>query len=128
MTKTKRIISIALMAVPAVVLLMGGVMKLVDAEPDSVMDFLNKAGFEGSVKLLGIAGLVCAALFIWPKTHKIGFLLASCYFSGALAIELAGGMSPLSAVFLVLMWIGMFLGNKEVFLTEKTVSRDNAGR
>ncbi len=114
--KTKRIISIVLMTIPVLVLIMGGVMKLIGAEPQMVMQFLTKAGFGPYIKILGVSELVIAALLLYPKTNKIGFLLASCYLGGALSMELSGGQPPASAVFLALLWISMFLKNREMFL------------
>jgi hypothetical protein len=114
--KTKRIISIILMAIPFLVLVMGGVMKLIGAEPESVVQFLTKSGFGSYIKLLGITELVIAALLIYPKTIKIGFLLASCYLGGAFCLELSGGQPPVSTIFLAILWIGMFLRRKEMFL------------
>ncbi|SFD87963.1 DoxX-like family protein [Chitinophaga sp. CF118] len=114
--KTKRIISIILMAIPTLVLIMGGVMKLIGAEPESVVQFLTKYGFGSHLKVLGVTELIIASLLIYPKTNKIGFLLASCYLGGAFCLELSGGQPPASTIFLTLLWISMFLSNKEMFL------------
>ena len=114
-TKTKRIISMVLIVLLSFVLLMGGVMKLLGREPEMVMQFLTKVGFVGYLKILGICELLIAALFLYPKTNKIGFLLTICYFSAALSLEISGGQPPISAVFVALAWIAMFLKNREVF-------------
>ncbi|MEA5260891.1 DoxX family protein [Arcicella aquatica] len=117
MNKTTRIISIMLMAIPSIVLIMGGVMKIIGAEPESVMQFLTKMGFGNYITALGVTELIIAGLFIYPKTNKIGFLLASCYFAGALCLDIAGGQVIASIIFLVILWIGMFLKHKEMFFT-----------
>lgn len=114
--KTKRILSIVLMAIPAIVLIMGGVMKLIGAEPESVMQFLTKSGFGNYIKALGATELVIAALLLYRVTNKIGFLLASCYFGGALCLEISGGQPLASTVFLAILWCSMFLRSKEMFL------------
>ena len=116
--KTKRIIAIILMAIPAFILTMGGVMKIIGAEPQTVMDFLVKAGFGNYIALLGVTELVIAALFIYPKTNRIGFFLAISYFSGALSLELSAAAPPASAIFLILLWIAMFLKDKQLFFPE----------
>jgi hypothetical protein len=67
--------------------------------------------------------LLIAALILYPKTNKIGFLLVSCYFGGALSIELAAGEPPFSAIFLALLWISMFLKNKDMFLPSPTAEK-----
>lgn len=117
-TKTKRIAATILIGIPTLVLIIGGVMKLMDAEPEQVMQFLTKAGFGSCIKVLGLTELIIAALVLYPKTTKIGFLLMSSYFGGALCLELGGGMPPASAVFISLAWVGMFLKNRELFITE----------
>jgi hypothetical protein len=60
--------------------------------------------------------IVFAALFVFPKTMKIGFLLLTCYFAGAIATELSHNM-PLNAVpVLTLIWIAAFLRDSSIFL------------
>lgn len=119
-TKAKRVSTIVLMAIPSFVLIMGGIMKIIGKEPAMVMQFLSKAGFADTIKVLGVTELVIAALFIYPKTNKIGFLLAISYLSGAFALELSGGQPPASVVFLVILWVSMFLKDREMFLTGQT--------
>ena len=121
--KTKRIIAIILMAIPAFILTMGGVMKIIGAEPQTVMDFLIKAGFGNYISLLGVTELVIAALFIYSKTNRIGFFLAISYFSGALSLELSAAAPPASAIFLILLWIAMFLKDKQLFFPEVNVQK-----
>ncbi|HWV67712.1 DoxX family protein [Chitinophaga sp.] len=114
--KAKRILSTVLMAIPILVLMMGGVMKLANAEPPSVVRFLTKYGFGDYMKLLGTGELIIAALLLYPKTNKLGFLLASCYLGGAFCLEISGSQPPASAVFLAILWVGMFLRSREMFL------------
>lgn len=122
-TKTKRITANVLTAIPVFVLIMGGVMKVIGKEPETVLLFLNKFGFGTYIVALGLSELVIAGLFLFPKTNKIGFLLASTYFAGALCLEIAGAQPIAAAFFLTILWIGMFLKNREMFLpaTESTM-------
>lgn len=115
-TKTKRIVSLVLMAIPTLVLIMGGVMKVIGKEPESVMQFLTSAGFGNYIIPLGLTELIIATSLIFPKTNKIGFLLASSYFGGALCLEISGGQPTASAAFLTILWIGMFLRDREMFV------------
>lgn len=114
--KTTQIIAIVLMVIPALVLFTGGTMKLIEAEPETVVQFLNKAGFGAYMRLLGVASILIAVLILYPQTNKIGFLLASCYFAAALSLEISAAQLPVSALFLTILWIGMFFKNKEMFL------------
>jgi len=115
--KTKNIVSKVLIIIPALVLIIGGVMKIIGAEPAMAVQFLTKAGFGSSIKLLGVAELIIAALILYPKTNKIGFLLASCYLGGAFCLELGGAQPPASACFLAILWIGMFLKDRAMFVS-----------
>ncbi len=113
-TKTTRIISIVLITLPSLLIAMSGIMKLVSAE--QIVIGLTKAGLGSYIKLFGLIELVSLVLLIYPKTHKIGFLLLCCYLGGAMSIELAGGEPPMAAFFLVFMWIGEYLKNKLMFV------------
>jgi hypothetical protein len=115
--KTKRIISIILTGIPALVLIIGGVSKIIGTEPEPVVEFLTKLGFREYFIPVGITSLIIAALLLYPKTVRIGFLSAICYFSGALSLEIAGKQPLVSAVFLILLWTGMFLRDKGMFFS-----------
>jgi hypothetical protein len=64
--------------------------------------------------------IIFAALFIYPKTMKIGFILLSCYFAGALATELSHGSAFNAFLPLVLLWIAALLRDPLIFLPGKT--------
>ena len=113
-TKTKRIISIVLMAIPALMIAMSATMKLVGAE--QIVQGLTKGGFGPYIKFLGIIELVSLALFIYPRTYKIGFLLLCSYLGGAMSIELASGQPPMAALFLTIIWVSVFLRDRLMFL------------
>ncbi len=112
-TKTKRIISIALMIIPSLMLIMSAVMKLIGAEP--IVTGLTKAGLGSYISFLGVIELLSVALFLFPKTYKIGFLLICSYLGGALSIELATAQPPSAAIFLTIVWIAVFLKDKLMF-------------
>src|SRR5436305_13647539 len=101
--KTIRIISFILTAIPSAMILMSGIMKLAGAE--QMVQSLSKIGLGPYVKLLGAIELTSLALFLIPKTSRIGFLLICSYLGGAMSIELAGGQPPMAAVFLAVIWI-----------------------
>jgi hypothetical protein len=117
--KTKRILYIALMAIPSLMIAMSAIMKLSGAE--KIVTGLSKAGLGNYVMLLGIIELISLVLFIYPKTYKIGFLLLSAYLGGAMSVELAGGQPPMAAIFLSLIWISVFLRNKFMFVNTITI-------
>src|ERR1700680_2181299 len=52
-------------------------------------------------------GAPFAALFVFPVTMKLGFLLASCYFGGAIATELShDALKSKPFIPIALLWIG----------------------
>ena len=112
--KTTRIISIILMVLPSLMLIMSGMMKLIGAE--QIVTGLTKTGLGSYITLFGVIELISVALFLYPKTYKIGFLLICCYLGGALSIELASAQPPSAAIFLAIVWISVFLKNKFMFL------------
>lgn len=114
MTKTTRILSIVLMVIPSLMLIMSAIMKLSHA-PAFVEGF-SKSGLGNYLTLIGSIELIAVALFLYPKTSKIGFLLLCSYLGGAIATELASGQAPMAAVFLTLFWVAVYLRNKWMFL------------
>ncbi len=114
-SKTTRLIGLVLMILPSLMLIMSGVMKLSGSQ--QIVEGLTKAGLGSYIKLFGIIELISVALLLYPRTFKIGFLLVCCYLGGALSIELAGAQPPMAAIFLVILWTGVYLRDKFVFVT-----------
>jgi hypothetical protein len=117
MNKTARIFSIILMAIPSLMLVMSGIMKLIGAK--QIVEGLGKTGLGNYIFLFGVIELLSVALFIIPKTSKIGFLLLCSYLGGAKSIELASGQPPMAAVFIALLWISVYLKDRAMFLPSK---------
>ncbi len=118
--KTTRIISIVLTAIISLMLVMSCVMKLSHSE--QIVTGLTKVGLGSYITFIGIIELLSVALFVYPKTYKIGFLLLCSYLGGALCIELAGGQPPMAAIFLTLLWISVYLKNKAMFFNSVVIS------
>lgn len=101
---------------------MSGIMKLIGAE--EVTRKLTEAGVGDYIPVLGIMELLFAALFLYPKTMKVGFLLLTCYFAGAMATDLSHGITMAnSAMVLSLIWIAAFLRDRSIFLPEPAAGR-----
>jgi hypothetical protein len=113
-TKTTRIISIVLMIIPSAMLVLSAVMKLTHAQ--AIVDGFSKSALINYINLIGIIELISVALFLIPKTSKLGFLLLCSYLGGAIAVELAGGQAPMAAIFLALIWISVYLKDQSMFL------------
>ena len=73
--------------IPALGFAFLGVLKLLGNS--RVAEEMSKLGIGRYLRLLGVIEIALAALFVVPATMKLGFILASCYFAGAIATELS---------------------------------------
>jgi hypothetical protein len=67
---------------------------------------------------IGVIELVCAALFLLPRTSSLGTLLVTGYFGGAIVAHLTAGDVPGSApaaVLGALAWAANYLRNPDMF-------------
>ncbi len=112
--KVKKIITIVVTVLAAGLVVMSGVMKLLHVA--AVTDTLSKMGVLPFITVLGLMEIGFAILFLFPKTMKLGFILLSCYFAGALATELSHGDSLNALMPIVLVWISAFLRDDSIFL------------
>jgi uncharacterized membrane protein YphA (DoxX/SURF4 family) len=100
-----------LSALPVLMMLMSGVMKL--ARPPQVIDpFVHQFGYPESLLLiLGVVEITAAVLFAIPKTAFLGAILVTGYLGGAIATHARIGdpafVGPL--VLGILAWAGLYL-------------------
>src|SRR5690349_3406761 len=73
--------------IPALLIAFLGVLKLTNNP--RVVEEMSKVGVGRYLRLLGVMEIAFAVLFVVPATMKLGFILASCYFAGAIATELS---------------------------------------
>lgn len=116
--KIKKIITIVFITLAVLMVTFSGIMKL-SGNPELVAN-MSKLGIGPYIPLLGIMEIVFAALFAWPKTMRIGFVLLSCYFAGALAVELANAMPFNALIPMGLVWISAILRDRHIFLPAPT--------
>jgi len=76
-------------------------------------------GLDGQLPILGSAEILFGLLFLFPATSKLGLLLLTAYFGGAIAIEIPYHMMAGPAVPLILIWIAAFLRQRSVFIEIK---------
>ncbi|UOG72963.1 DoxX family protein [Hymenobacter tibetensis] len=117
----KTLLTGLLTAVPALMVVGSGLFKLTGVP--EIREALTKAGVIDYMYMLGAMELVFAALFLYPKTMKLGVLLLTAYFAGAMATDLSHGVSPLPPAFiLTLVWIAAFVRDRSVFLPTPSVA------
>ena len=81
-------------ALPALFLLMDGIMKL--AKPEFVVKATVQLGYPESVIFgLGIVVLVCVILYVVPRTAVLGAILLTGYLGGAVATHLRAAVGAL---------------------------------
>lgn len=77
---------------------------------------LGAYGFDGD-KLMFIAALevVCAVLFLVPRTRSFGLLMVSSFMGGAIATHMQHSESIIQPAFvLALLWLGAWLRHPEL--------------
>ena len=111
--KAQKIITIVVTVLAVGLVVLSGVMKLIGTR--QIIDTLSKVGVVQYLIPLGLMEIIFAGLFVYPKTMRVGFILLSCYFAGALATELSH-QTPLNALLpIILIWIAAVLRDKHVF-------------
>lgn len=102
----------------AIVISMGATMKLTGAL--QLVEIYSKIGLLPYMKLLGASELLLTGLFLYPRSVKIALLLLTGYFGGAMAVELSHGtIFIFPAVILSVVWIGAYLRNPSLFVSEQ---------
>jgi len=98
-----------LSALPVLMLLLSGIMKLV--KPAPVLEGFTKLGYSvGVISPIGLVELACTALYLVPRTSILGAILLTGYLGGATATHVRVGEPFFGAVLLgVLVWGGLFL-------------------
>ena len=99
-----------LTALPALMLLLSGVMKL--SKPASVVEGFAHFGYPEHVILgLGILEIVCTVLYLIPRTSILGAILLTGYLGGATAtnVRIGDPLFIMPAILGVVVWGGLYL-------------------
>ena len=102
---------------PALFLLVDGVMKLV--KPETVVKATVELGYpESAIFPIGVVLLLCTLLYLIPQSAVLGAILLTGYLGGAVAahVRVEGGMFPICfpIAFGVLLWGGLFLRDRRL--------------
>src|SRR5260221_11125857 len=101
--------------IPALLIALSGVLKL-SGNP-KIVETMTALGVGRHVRLLGGMEVAFAALFVVPATMRLGFLLVSCYFGGAIATELShDALKATPFVPIVVLWMGAFVPDRSICL------------
>jgi len=104
-----------LSAIPALMLLFAGIMKLL--KPPSMIQGLAQYGYpESLVVIIGILEMACAVVYLIPRTSVLGAILATGFLGGAAAtnVRVKDPSFVLPVVFGVLVWAGLFFRDERL--------------
>jgi len=122
--KVKKIITVVFIVLAVGMSLFSGVMKLLGSK--EVLTTLTFVGMEKYTVMLGLMEITFALLFLFRPTIKIGFILLSCYFAGALSAEMANGLPYNALLPIMLVWIAAVLRDKGIFLSSPPAKEGKA--
>lgn len=113
--------SYALSGLAIAFLLFDSIIKVVQAAP--AVESTVQLGYPaGIIVTLGLAELVCLALYAFPRTAVLGAILLTGWFGGAMATHVRAGSPAFSVIFPILVglmvWGGLFLRDarlREIF-------------
>ena len=106
-----------LSALPALFLLLDGVMKVV--KPAFVVEATVQLGYPESVIVaLGVVLVACTILYLVPRTDVLGAILLTGYLGGAVATHVRVG-GPLFSILMpvilgAMLWGGLYLRDERV--------------
>ena len=73
--------------------------------PNTVEQFANH-GLEGWLLIIGIGEISSLILFLFPQTMRLGLVLFSSYFGGAIMFHMSRSEDfTMPVVFLILVWV-----------------------
>ena len=102
-------VSYIMSAIPVLMLIMSGVMKLL--KPTAVVEGFTHLGWPENLALaLAIVELACTVLYVIPRTSVLGAILLTGYLGGAIATHVRIGEQFIGPVlFGVLIWGGLWI-------------------
>ena len=116
-SKTNLWIGRIVSGLPALFLLVDGVMKLF--KPPVVVEATLNLGYpESTIIPIGVVLVICTVLYLIPATSILGAILLTGYLGGAVATHVRAGESLFSIVFPVifgiLIWLGLYLRDNKL--------------
>lgn len=112
--KMKRIVTIILSVLLGLLFFGSGIMKLIGSA--EVQAQFAKWGLGSWMRIIGVIEILCAALFLIPRTMVLGTLLLSAYLGGAMLTHITHAEPPFApAIVLAVVWITAYLKKPTLF-------------
>ena len=88
-------------------------------KPAPVVEAFARLGYPLSASVgIGVLALICAAIYVTPKTSILGAILLTGYLGGAVSTHVRAGSSPFEIIFPVilggLVWLGLLVRDPEL--------------
>jgi hypothetical protein len=116
--KTKMAVTRTLTGLIILIIVMSAASKL--AFVPQLVDIFSKIGLLSYLRILGMTELIFLSIFLWTTTRKLGLLLLTGYFGGAMAVEMSHGTFFIApATILTLIWITAYLQDEKMFVSER---------
>jgi hypothetical protein len=116
--RTKNTLTKALTVLVTLILTATAASKL--AFVPQLVEIYSRIGLLPYMKVLGIIELIFLAAFLWSQTRKLGLLLLTGYFGGAMAVELSHGTFFIApAMILTFIWTTAYLYDESIFRSER---------
>ena len=121
--KAKKIIALVICIAASFMLAMSGIMKLIGGK--QVEEGFAAFGISAYRIPLGLMELAFVALFLFPKTKRIGLLFITGYLGGAIATHLTHQMNLFGPTMpLVIFWIGAYLTDSTIFIKDSNAAEN----
>jgi len=103
-----------LSALPVLLLIFSGVMKLV--QPPGFAEQMDKMGIPSHLATgIGITELACVVLYVIPQTAVLGAILLTGYLGGAVLTHLRIGDHYFMPIVIgVVLWLGLYLRDRRI--------------
>ena len=103
-------VSKTLILLVALVLILAGVLKLINVGAEDMLEGLQKAHLSQHQQWISLTAILCGVLLVIPGTERLGWLMATAYWGGAIVAHMTYNDSILMpAAFLCLLWGGILL-------------------
>lgn len=115
--KWMKVTGIVLSALPGLGMILSGVIKQLN-NPGMTEKFTHVFGYPASLSSpIGLVEILCAVLFIVPRTAVLGAILTTGYLGGAVAthVRVQDYGSAIAPLFLgIFVWAGLFLRDERL--------------
>lgn len=105
--------------IPILLLIATAIPKIIGL--DFMDENMTNIGLGHMIFSVGIIEFLCAIVFLIPQSRKIGFFLCVAYIGGIITAQWTSNSFNLGVIMQVLLWVGMYFEDKELFQLKKSV-------